>query len=120
MRTRCRILSGEALRSFSIVFTLCIDSGHAADARWTLLDLTAGGSDRGPALGGDGVVNRHSMPKVGSYFSQLHEEKKSELFGPDIARRGIKSSKRPVTCPDKTMLTHLALTRRHAKDGQVL
>ena len=42
------------------------------------MDLTAGGSDRGPAMGGDGVVNRHSMPKVGSFFGPLLDEKKSE------------------------------------------
>ena len=46
--------------------------------RWTLLDLTAGGSDRGPAMGGDGVVNRHSLPKVGNYFGPLLDEKKSK------------------------------------------
>ena len=46
--------------------------------RWLLLDLTAAGSDWGPALGGDGIVDKHSMPRVANYFGQLSEDKKSE------------------------------------------
>ncbi|KXZ55672.1 hypothetical protein GPECTOR_2g1222 [Gonium pectorale] len=37
--------------------------------RWALLDLTAGGKDWGPALGGEGVVHHSSLPNVHELFS---------------------------------------------------
>ena len=57
----------------------CLVGHWVGPKRWLLLDLTAGGSDWGPALGGDGVVGQHSMPKAGDYFGQLLKDKKGEL-----------------------------------------
>ena len=56
----------------------CLVGHWVGRKRWLLLDLTAAGSDWGPAFGGDGVVNKHSMPRVANYFGQLSEDKKSE------------------------------------------
>ncbi len=38
-----------------------------------MLDLTAGGGDWGPALGGDGVVHRSTVPSVLDHFSRLRD-----------------------------------------------
>jgi hypothetical protein len=35
------------------------------------LDLTAGGFDWGPALGGEGVVTPASLPSAGDYFATV-------------------------------------------------
>lgn len=43
--------------------------------RWALLDLTAGGKDWGPALGGDGTVHHHTLPHVHDMFGELKKMK---------------------------------------------
>jgi hypothetical protein len=43
-----------------------------------LLDLTAGGFDWGPALGGEGVVHKHTLPNMMDFFSKAAELKTSE------------------------------------------
>lgn len=48
--------------------------------RWAYVDLTAGGFDWGPALGGDGVVHRHTMPSVLDRFSALHSLRSGVLL----------------------------------------
>lgn len=53
--------------------------------RWVLVELTSGGFDWGPALGGQGVVHRHSMPSVQDHFSALHALKQSEFQARDGA-----------------------------------
>lgn len=42
--------------------------GHG---RWIYMDLTAGGFDWGPALGGEGVVTPSSLPSAGDYFATV-------------------------------------------------
>ncbi|GAX80726.1 hypothetical protein CEUSTIGMA_g8161.t1 [Chlamydomonas eustigma] len=54
----------------------CLVSHWVGLRRWIYIDLTASGNDWGPALGGDGVVNKHSMPRVSNYFGPLAEAKK--------------------------------------------
>lgn len=49
----------------------CLVGNWVGRGRWALVDLTAGGFDWGPALGGEGVVGRHSLPSVMERFSAL-------------------------------------------------
>ncbi|KAG1658750.1 hypothetical protein FOA52_000863 [Chlamydomonas sp. UWO 241] len=45
--------------------------------RWLLLDLSAtAGSEWGPAMGGDGVVHEHTVPRVATYFGPLADKRK--------------------------------------------
>ena len=46
--------------------------------RWLLVDLTAGGKDWGPALGGDGVVHHSTLPKVHELFGEVKRKKDRE------------------------------------------
>mmetsp|Transcript_38308 Transcript_38308/g.85303 ORF Transcript_38308/g.85303 Transcript_38308/m.85303 type:complete len:1048 (+) Transcript_38308:131-3274(+) len=55
----------------------CMVSNWVGHSRWLMLDLTAGGKDWGPALGGDGVVHKHTLPNVHEHFSNLHSMKRS-------------------------------------------
>ncbi|KAG2435642.1 hypothetical protein HXX76_006844 [Chlamydomonas incerta] len=43
--------------------------------RWLLVDLTAGGKDWGPALGGDGVVHHGTLPKIHELFGEVKRKK---------------------------------------------
>lgn len=56
----------------------CLVGVWVGHQRWLLLDLTADGGDWGPAMGGDGVVHKHTLPKVMTHFSRLAEEKKEK------------------------------------------
>lgn len=47
-------------------------------SRWVLLDLTSGGKDWGPALGGDGVVHHHTLPHVQDLFGGVRRLKQRE------------------------------------------
>ncbi len=46
--------------------------------RWVLVDLTAGGFDWGPALGGEGVVHKHSLPSVMDHFAAVQDLRERE------------------------------------------
>ncbi|EFJ49585.1 hypothetical protein VOLCADRAFT_89945 [Volvox carteri f. nagariensis] len=45
-----------------------VNTWVGSSGRWVLLDLTAGGKDWGPALGGDGVVHHQTLPRVHELF----------------------------------------------------
>ncbi|KAJ9520835.1 hypothetical protein QJQ45_014031 [Haematococcus lacustris] len=73
---------GEGLNMFSKFHTMhpaedCLVGNWVGAGRWALLDLTAGGGDWGPAMGGDGVVHRHTVPSVMDHFSRLHNLKQN-------------------------------------------
>ncbi|GFR52075.1 hypothetical protein Agub_g14598, partial [Astrephomene gubernaculifera] len=46
-------------------------SSPSVAGRWVLIDLTAGGKDWGPALGGEGVVHTHTLPNVHELFGAV-------------------------------------------------
>ncbi|KAG2501680.1 hypothetical protein HYH03_000182 [Edaphochlamys debaryana] len=45
--------------------------------RWVMLDLTAGGKDWGPALGGDGTVHHQTLPHVHELFGGVRRLKEN-------------------------------------------
>lgn len=49
--------------------------------RWVLIDLTAGGKDWGPALGGDGVVTHHSLPHLDTFLLDIKSAKDGKWNG---------------------------------------
>jgi len=55
----------------------CLVGNWVGHGRWALVDLTSGGFDWGPALGGDGVVHRHSLPSVMERFGSVAELRKA-------------------------------------------
>ncbi|MEW5314243.1 MAG: hypothetical protein WDW38_005754 [Sanguina aurantia] len=61
----------------------CLVSTWVSAHRWVMIDLTAGGFDWGPALGGDGVVHKHTVPSVQEHFSgvkAMHTALRAELI----------------------------------------
>ncbi len=49
----------------------CLVHTWVGHGRWIYMDLTAGGFDWGPALGGEGVVTPSSLPSAGDYFATV-------------------------------------------------
>ena len=66
----------------------CLVAHWVGSTRWLMLDLTAESSEYGPASGGQGVVHKHTLPRVQEYFEQLEEVKAKLREG----TRGIQGS----------------------------
>lgn len=53
----------------------CLVVNWVGNGRWMMIDLAATGHDWGPALGGDGVVIKTTIPSVTQYFKPVEDAK---------------------------------------------
>ena len=78
----------------------CLVSTWVGRGRWVLIDLTAGSFDWGPALGGDGVVHRGSLPRLDDYFGIVQRMAKGVcVWGGGGAKSRVQRTANQMTAP---------------------
>ncbi|GIL57470.1 hypothetical protein Vafri_12700 [Volvox africanus] len=72
-----------------------VNTWVGTNGRWVLVDLTAGGKDWGPALGGDGVVHHQTLPHVHDLFggvNRLKEQVREDARVPGSSEHQVADS----------------------------